>query len=265
MSDIKPLFLLAGGNPRNAAGTVSSLALALKACDSFAPKVVYLGVASGDNLMFYTAMKSLLHKAGAAEITFPKLARAKADVAAAKRALEAADAVFLTGGEVEDGMRWLTEHGLDEFLTERRGAGKLFFGVAAGSIMMGARWVRWEDPDDDGTAELFDCLGFAGTTFDTHAEDENWKELITALKLEGPGARGYGIPRDGLVTHRPRRPDDGAREALLRYVIKTALFSRKRLIMLDNAKRNPLHRQRVLRLINSQCQALRDFSGAFSG
>jgi hypothetical protein len=46
---------------------------------------------------------------------------------------------------------------------------------------------------------LFDCLGFIQTTFDTHAEDEDWKELKAALRLQGPGSKGYGIPKGGLV------------------------------------------------------------------
>lgn len=128
------------------------------------------------------------------------LARTTVDLAAVKRALETVDAVYLSGGEVDDGMRWLEHHGLVGFLGEMRRQGKLFLGMSAGSIMMGTHWVRWADPDDDATAELFGCLGLAPTTLDTHAEDEDWKELKMALKLQGPGARGYGIPSGGMAS-----------------------------------------------------------------
>lgn len=97
-------------------------------------------------------------------------------------------------------MMWLVRHGLDSFLKELYSNGKLFFGLSAGSIMMGTHWVRWDDPDDDDTASLFDCLGFVPTVFDTHAEDEDWKELKTALRLLGPGAKGYGIPSGGVIS-----------------------------------------------------------------
>lgn len=196
---MKPLFLLAGGGPHKTKNTVSFLAGALKECGTDKPRVAYIGTASGDNLIFYTAIKALLHEAGAGEVFFPKLARKKADIATARQELMEADAIFLSGGEVEDGMRWLVLHGLVEFLKELRSRGTLFLGMSAGSIMMGTHWVRWEIPEDDTTAELFDCLGFVPTTFDTHAEDENWKELKMALTLQGPGARGYGIPRDGIA------------------------------------------------------------------
>ena len=147
---------------------------------------------------FFEALKSLLRKTGA-EVNFVRLAKKRVNLSEAKTALEKADAVFLSGGEVEDGMRWLEHHGLIGFLNELRNRGKLFFGMSAGSIMMGTHWVRWEDENDDATASLFECLGFASTIFDTHAEEEDWKELKAALKLRGPGAQGYGISAGGLV------------------------------------------------------------------
>lgn len=199
MNGPKPLFLLAGGRPRDPKAVVSSVKRALRECGRREPRVAYLGVASGDNMAFYLSVKSLLQEAGAGEVSLLRLALTAVDLAAVKRALEAADAVYLSGGEVDDGMRWLERHDLVGFLGEMRSQGKLFLGMSAGSIMMGTYWVRWADPDDDATAELFRCLGLAPTTFDTHAEDEDWKELKMALKLQGPGARGYGIPSGGAA------------------------------------------------------------------
>jgi len=65
--------------------------------------------------------------------------------------------------------------------------------------MMGSHWVHWDNAEDDTTASLFDCLGFIPTVFDTHAENENWKELKTALRLLGPGTKGFGIPSNGML------------------------------------------------------------------
>lgn len=218
MSEVKPLYLLAGGEFRSPRNMVPSLTLALKECSRERPRVAYVGVASGDDLFFFRRMRLLLQEAGAGEVFLVPLAAKSADPAAARQALEAADAVFISGGEVDDGMRRLKRHGLDDFLRRLRGEGKLFIGMSAGSIMMGERWVRWKDPDDDATAELFDCLGFIHTTFDTHAEDEDWKELKAALKLQGPGAQGYGIPRGGLVSCDSRGQMAAFGKALLCYV-----------------------------------------------
>jgi peptidase E len=71
--------------------------------------------------------------------------------------------------------------------------GKLFFGISAGSIMLAKEWVRWSDPDNDDTAEIFPCLGIAPIICDTHAEQDNWAELQTLLKLEKDDMKGYGI------------------------------------------------------------------------
>ena len=199
MNQMKPLFLIAGGHSRSPKSMVPLMAQALNECGRLKPRVAYVGTANGDNKIFYGAMRVLLKEAGAGEVFLLPLAKSKVKLSAVKQELETSDAVFLSGGEVEDGMCWLAQHGLVDFLKELRGKGKLFFGLSAGSIMMGAHWVRWENPDDDSTAELFDCLDFVPTIFDTHAEDEDWKELKMALRLRGSGEHGYGIPSGGMV------------------------------------------------------------------
>lgn len=200
MMEPKPIYLLAGGPPRSPSGMVSCLRRALNECGQEKPRVAYIGTASGDNALFFAAIQALLHEAGAGKVELVHLVKPNADTAAARQALEAADAVFISGGEVEDGMLGLARHGLQGFLKELYQGGKLFIGVSAGAIMLGTHWVRWADPDDDATASLFECLGFVPTVFDTHAEDEDWRELKTALRLMGPGAQGYGIPRDGMLS-----------------------------------------------------------------
>ncbi|HZW50137.1 MAG TPA: Type 1 glutamine amidotransferase-like domain-containing protein [Bacillota bacterium] len=199
MNNVKPIFLFAGGQPRNPKAMLTSLAEVMRECGKLKPRIAYLGVANGDHLMFFQSIKSMLQEAGAGEVLLLKLARTKIDLAASKQALENADAIFISGGEVEDGMRWLERHELSDFLKELRSRGKLFFGISAGSIMLGKAWLHWENPEDDTTAELFSCLGFVSTTFDTHAEEDDWIELKKALQLQGPGACGYGIPSGSVV------------------------------------------------------------------
>lgn len=218
MNQAKTIYLLAGGNPRNTKGTVSIIARALEECGIEKPKIAYYGGANGNNLIFYGAMKTLLRDAGAGEVKMLKLSKNKSALTVVRQTLEAADAVFLSGGEVEDGMRGLELYGLADYLRDLYSRGKVFIGVSAGSIMMGAHWVRWIDENNDDTAELFDCLGFIPTTIDTHAEDEDWKELKTSLRLQGPGARGYGIPRDGALLYDVQSQIVALDKALLCYV-----------------------------------------------
>ena len=193
-----PAYLLAGGRPSNTADMVRMISRAYSAVEN--PLVAYIGTANGDSLVFYKMMQALLMRAGARKVTFARLAKEKVNVDEVKSILSSADIIFLSGGEVEDGINWLRKHRLVEFLKELYSGGKQFIGVSAGSIMMGSHWVRWENPDDDATAELFDCLGIIPAVFDTHAEAEDWIELKTVLRLQGNGARGYGIPTGGMIS-----------------------------------------------------------------
>ena len=192
-----PALLLAGGRPIDAGIYAAALSPFLAATPK--PVAAYIGAANGDNPAFYALMKSMLLRAGVSKVVFVRLARKKIDAGAVKAALAFADLIFISGGEVEDGMNWLNRHGLTAFLKSLYREGKQFLCVSAGTIMMGARWVRWDDPGNDDTAELFDCLGIIPVVFDTHAEDEDWIELKTVLRLTGDGARGYGIPRGGAI------------------------------------------------------------------
>ena len=196
-ANVSPVILMAGGRPADGGRTVEVISRAIQKFN--APNAVYIGAANGDNLPFYMFMKPLLIKAGVKDVEFVKLAKAKIDVEAAKAALSGADVIFLSGGEVEDGIKWIEKHGLAGFFRDLYKKGKLFVGMSAGTIMLGSHWVKWRTPGKDETAELFDCLGIVPAIFDTHAEDEDWIELKTALRLTGEGARGYGIPRGGII------------------------------------------------------------------
>ena len=187
-----PAVLLAGGRPRNPKAMARMMSRALEGIRK--PELAYIGTANGDDPAFFAMMESLLMEAGAEKVVFVRLAKENSDIDAARNALSKADVIFLAGGEVEDGMMWLTRHSLVAFLKDLYRGGKLFMGISAGVIMMGTQWVRWETEDDD-TAELFDCLGIIPALFDVHGEDEDWDELKAALKLMGSGARGYALPR----------------------------------------------------------------------
>ena len=201
MSEIsveKPAILLSGGQPVDYDIIKAITAPAFAGRNN--PKVAYIGAANGDRAAFFDTLNTLLLLAGAAEVNFVRLARDRIDAGAARETLTESDAIFLSGGEVEDGIKWINKHGLDGCLKELYRIGVQFIGISAGAIMMGANWVRWSTPGDDETAELFDCLGFVPVTFDTHAEDEDWIELKTALRLMGDGARGCAIPRGGIIS-----------------------------------------------------------------
>jgi peptidase E len=166
---------------------------ALAAAGRDRPSVAYVGAASGDNAVFRTMISGLLKKAGAGQVRLAPLCGARGDPAKARRVLQESDVIFMSGGDVDAGMRVLDESRITGLLVELRAQGKAFFGVSAGSIMLARSWVRWADPDDDATAELFPCLDFAPVYCDTHGEGEGWEELQALQSLAPAGAVSYGI------------------------------------------------------------------------
>lgn len=202
-----PIYLLAGGPGPRRGGRDSLLARALAAGGSERPSVAYVGAASGDNRAFMAMMAHHLRQAGAGAVTLAPLAGRRAQLDQALAVLEAADVVFMSGGDVEAGMRVLAERQLAPFLRRLYEAGKPFIGVSAGSIMLAQQWVRW---DQAGAPELFPCLGLAPILCDTHGEAEAWEELRALLELVPEGAVGYGIPSGGGLAVHP----GGALEAL---------------------------------------------------
>ena len=179
------------------------------------PVLAYVGAASNDNVGFQKMLSGLFLGTGA-RLEGVKLARKNASVATARRLLDTCDAVFMSGGDVEHGMRILDERGVADDLRKLAAQGKPFIGISAGSIMTGQGWVRFPD-DDDSKAEPFPCLGIAPLHMDAHSEGDDWSELRVLVKLLGKKEAdvvGYGVPSKGCL----RVELDGDKPAKLRAI-----------------------------------------------
>ena len=193
MSDIKPVYLLAGGRPRNPQTFNPLFQAVFKEAGKEHPTVAYVGAASNENKAFFLMMSAMLKGVGAGKIRQAVLVPEKADVKKAQDVLESSDIVYISGGDVEHGMQVVQQRNMLDFLVGLYRQGKPFFGVSAGSIMLAKEWIRWRDPEDDKTAEVFPCLGIAPVICDTHGEAEGWEELQALLALERDNTTGYGI------------------------------------------------------------------------
>jgi len=212
------IFLIAGGRESLGAGKDPLLASILGRLGAPLPRLAYVGAASSDNRAFFIWIAAMLKKAGAGPVRLAALASRRADVAKARTLLERSDAVLISGGDVELGMRVLERTGSVSLLRDLHRGGKPFIGLSAGSIMLARSWVRWADPADDATAEVFPCLGLAPVLCDTHAEGEKWEELGVLLRLSG-AASGFGIPSGAAL----RVSADGSVAAMGKAVKRIAL------------------------------------------
>lgn len=193
------VYLLAG-NPYARSGKPDSAMQAFfRDVGKPEPRVAYVGTASGDDLGFFEAMRRQLRTCGAGDVELAPLCGVSADPAAARRVIEAADAVFVSGGDVAEGMDGLRAHrGVLALLRQRFEAGVPFMGLSAGSIMLARGWVRWAESPREQDA-LLKCLGFAPLYCDVHGEADGWDELKALLRLLPAGAVGYGIRAGGAL------------------------------------------------------------------
>lgn len=193
MSEPKQVFLLAGGRTSNREALLALLQTVFQENKLTSPKVAYVGTANGDDEAFFNRTASNLIAAGATAVNHVLISPENADLKQANIILDCADIIFISGGDVEEGMRVLREKKMISILDRLYREGKPFFGLSAGSIMLAEKWVRWSNPDNDESAELFQCLGFAPIICDTHGEEDDWPELKMALELSKENVKGYGI------------------------------------------------------------------------
>jgi len=201
----KPIYLIAGvPGSRRARGPDPLIREVLQGLGVDAPRVAYVGAASGDNAAFLLFISRILKRAGAGQVNLAPLCGRRGSLERALPVLEEADVVFVSGGDVEAGMDVLQEKRVLPHLARLHKAGKPFFGVSAGSIMLARQWVRWSNPEDDSTAEVFPCLGFAPVLCDTHGEGDGWGELKALLALCPSGSTGYGIVSGSAIVVKGR-------------------------------------------------------------
>jgi len=200
----KPIWLLGGGPGSDEKSEGRLLRKIFEETGIRNPIVAYIGCASDDNKDFFAWIKQKLLNYGAGKVLFARSTGRKFNMEEFTQMTESSDIIFMSGGDVEQGMRVLKQKALDVFLKKLYQDGKTFLGVSAGSIMLCKKWVRWENPHDDLSAQVYPCLGLAGLYCDTHAEEDNWDELKTLLScLRDEPAAGYGIPAGGAIKIKP--------------------------------------------------------------
>lgn len=195
------VHLIGGGPTAGAiAATRRHLKTVVKSLPKKKPLVAYVGAASNDNVAFRKMLGAMFVGTGIC-MEPVLLARKNAKVSAARQLLHDCDLVFMSGGDVEHGMKILDDRGVSDDLRTLAAGGKPFVGISAGSIMTGHSWVRFPG-DDDAHAEPFACLGIVPLCLDAHSEEDDWSELRVLMALLNAGGEktiGYGVPSKGCL------------------------------------------------------------------
>jgi cyanophycinase-like exopeptidase len=193
---------LIGGGPGGLVAMRRHIKSSVAAVSLRRPLVAYVGAASSDNVGFRKMLGAAFVGTGA-RLEPVRLVSKRSKLSAASQLLEDCDLVFLSGGDVELGMKVLDERGVSDQLRGLARRGKPFLGISAGSIMACRHWVRFPEDGDDDRAEPFACLGIAPIHMDAHSEDDNWSELRVLVRLLArrgdPDASGYGVPKKGCL------------------------------------------------------------------
>jgi peptidase E len=199
-----PIFLIAGGpGARTQKGPDPLLQAVFRQTGAPRPTIAYVGAASGDDAEFRLFNAGRFERAGAGPVMLAPLCGKGGDAETARAVIEMSDLVFLSGGDVDAGMGVLKRKKMIDFLGGLYRKGKPFFGISAGSIMLARQWIRWRNPEDEASAELFNCLGFAPVYCDTHGEAEGWEELKAFAALSPDGTIGHGIPSGAAIVVGP--------------------------------------------------------------
>ena len=210
MKTMLPIYLLAGGPGGKRESPDPILQMALRQLGKTKPSVAYIGAAHGDSLMFYLFIKRLIVAAGAGKVELVPLVKKKSNMEEAQTIIQSADCIFVSGGDVSEGMRVLTERSVIPLIKNRYEEGALIIGVSAGSIMLAKQWINWPDENNEASAELFPCMNIAPVLCDTHGEEDKWNELHSLVHLTESNQIGYGIPSGGAM----RITTDGVVEAI---------------------------------------------------
>jgi hypothetical protein len=112
----KPTYLIAGGRGRNILSTFHIIEVIVRYIGKAKPTIAYVGVASlGDNWFIYLIISDLLRVMCHCQVQRILIAPKNADPDKAQEALESADMVFLSGGDMEAGMKILEEKNMVGF------------------------------------------------------------------------------------------------------------------------------------------------------
>jgi hypothetical protein len=172
------------------------------------PLLAWVGAANGDQRAWYERVAKVLRERYGAEVEMARTV-GEHDTGETRQLIEAAQVIYIGGGDVSLLAERVRALGVDEQIRRRHAEGALVVGVSAGAIGLTRYWVQF--PEDNFELEhptRFACIGALPLAVDCHDEESDWEELralLAAWEREEPGAvvDAYGIPLGGALEIAP--------------------------------------------------------------
>lgn len=174
------------------------------------PLVAWIGAANADQRAWYERVARVLRDRYGADVQMARtVPTVDFDPAETRRLVDAAQLVYIGGGDVSLLAERVRALGLDEQIRRRHAEGAVVLGVSAGAIGLTRYWVQFPE-DNFGLPHptRFACIGALDVAVDCHDEESDWEELralLAAWERDEPGARvdAYGIPMGGALEISP--------------------------------------------------------------
>jgi hypothetical protein len=163
-------------------------------------RVAYLGAANGDQRRWYERVAEALSRRHDARCTLVRTVGV-AEPRAVTRELEAAEVIYVAGGDVSALADRVAALALGPVIRARHSDGAMLVGVSAGAIGLSPCWVEF---DGEEAARRIACVGALPFAVDCHDEESDWEELRALLArwaADEPGAavEAWGIPAGGAL------------------------------------------------------------------
>ena len=137
----------------------------------------------------------------------------------------AADAIFFSGGDVDVGAQILRDKGMDAFFQDLAKTSKLFFGISAGSIILGREWVRWTAPADESGATIFPCLGMS-VICDVHEKRTTGQSCVPCFARSAKGRSATASPPARALKVSPDGSLSAEHGTVVRLVLRDGVVER---------------------------------------
>jgi hypothetical protein len=144
-------------------------------------KACYIGAPIDDNPGWASLVVDYFKKVHGVACAAPRLSDPACDVAAAKKAIETADVLYLDGGDTVACVEYCRERGVLGSFKKAAKHAKVVFGLSGGACATGPFTIGY---DDDGNGSVAECLDMGPPhPLDVHDEQNDWPEMRALLEL----------------------------------------------------------------------------------